>query len=400
MDDKKESSSQSRASDRAKGERPKRSVKNEGSKVAPRWAALSGQQLGSAFSASGAERGSEGASERSGCVRVFGQKRALDRRRRHRSNWSRKEGDGLGCAAKNELRLGQLGCRLSQTRCHSLDSQSNNLILCSSGCGKCATEGDPEMRAAPPLLLVEAQSTLKAPALSTMAAAMASGSSSSSANAGPSDAKKLAITSQLMSGFKPAKVFTQYTGKGTSITSASFDDTGAFCVTTGQDDQMHLYDVRTGMHKSTVHERRSGSCVLAARTARRSVAVHAIRSAQQPKPACWADDLDVRALLVGARGVATGVVGPSVCLKKRLNSEQEEKTRAVSGGTCTFPPSVQRSAAQPSQRSNERRVEASPDRQRLGVLAGGPPLLQGLIRFHHLTLPHSSTTAPRATRLL
>lgn len=68
-------------------------------------------------------------------------------------------------------------------------------------------------------------------------------------------------------------------------------------------------------------------------------------------------------LLVGARGVATGV-GPSVCLKKRLNSEQEEKKRAVSGGTCTFPPSVQRSAAQPSQRSNERRVEASPDRQR------------------------------------
>lgn len=107
------------------------------------------------------------------------------------------------------------------------------------------------MRAAPPLLLVEAQSTLKAPALSTKAAAMASGSSSSSANAGPSDARKLAITSQLMSGFKPAKVFTQYTGKGTSITSASFDDTGAFCVTTGQDDQMHLYDVRTGTHKST-----------------------------------------------------------------------------------------------------------------------------------------------------
>ncbi len=84
-----------------------------------------------------------------------------------------------------------------------------------------------------------------------MAAAMASGSSSSSANAGPSDSKKLAITSQLMSGFKPAKVFTQYTTKGTSITSASFDDTGAFCVTTGQDDHIQLYDVRTGTHKST-----------------------------------------------------------------------------------------------------------------------------------------------------
>ncbi|SNX84367.1 related to SWD2 - subunit of the COMPASS complex [Melanopsichium pennsylvanicum] len=93
-------------------------------------------------------------------------------------------------------------------------------------------------------------------------AAVASGSSSrvgalsnTSAAAAPSsttstDAKKLAITTNLISSFKPAKVFTQYVSKGTCITSTSFDDEGSLCVTSAEDDYVHIYDVRTGTHKS------------------------------------------------------------------------------------------------------------------------------------------------------
>ena len=89
---------------------------------------------------------------------------------------------------------------------------------------------------------------------SSLSSSTAPVASSSSAAAGPSssssDVKKLPITPNLVSGFKPAKVFTQYVSKGTSITSASYDDFGHHCITSGEDGFMHIYDARSGTHKS------------------------------------------------------------------------------------------------------------------------------------------------------
>ncbi|CDW97675.1 hypothetical protein, partial [Sporisorium scitamineum] len=81
--------------------------------------------------------------------------------------------------------------------------------------------------------------------------------SASAAVAGPSssstaDTRKLAITAQLISAFKPAKVFTQHVTKGTSITSASFDNHGFHCITSGEDGNMHIYDAKYGLHKQRI----------------------------------------------------------------------------------------------------------------------------------------------------
>ncbi|SYW75357.1 related to SWD2 - subunit of the COMPASS complex [Ustilago bromivora] len=94
-----------------------------------------------------------------------------------------------------------------------------------------------------------------------MATLMASSSSTAGApiSTSSSDTKKLAITAQLMSAFKPAKVFTQYVAKGTCVTSASFDDAGHQCITAGEDDYMHIYDVRPGTHKTKIASLKYGA---------------------------------------------------------------------------------------------------------------------------------------------
>lgn len=63
-----------------------------------------------------------------------------------------------------------------------------------------------------------------------------------------SDAKKLPLTGDLLSSFRPAKVFTAEVTKGTTVSSLSFDDTGSYCVTAGEDNYVHVYDARRGTH--------------------------------------------------------------------------------------------------------------------------------------------------------
>ncbi len=105
-----------------------------------------------------------------------------------------------------------------------------------------------------------------ATSIATMSSSNANAASSASSIAGPSsssaDVKKLAITSNLISAFKPAKVFTQYVRKGTSVTSASFDDTGFYCLTSGEDDYIHIYDVKHGVHSAKQPSQKYG-CHLA-----------------------------------------------------------------------------------------------------------------------------------------
>ncbi|EST05540.1 WD40 repeat [Kalmanozyma brasiliensis GHG001] len=88
---------------------------------------------------------------------------------------------------------------------------------------------------------------------STSASAVAGASSSSSA-----DANKVPITPTLISAFKPAKVFTQYVSKGRSITSACYDDSGRFCVTSGDDDNIHIYDAKQGTHSNKFYSKKYG----------------------------------------------------------------------------------------------------------------------------------------------
>lgn len=104
---------------------------------------------------------------------------------------------------------------------------------------------------------------MTAPMASAASSSSAPLASSSSAAAGPSsssaDARKIPITSNLISAFKPAKVFTQYVAKDTSITSAHYDDHGTTCITAGEDDFMHVYDTRSGTHKQKMASLKYGA---------------------------------------------------------------------------------------------------------------------------------------------
>lgn len=93
---------------------------------------------------------------------------------------------------------------------------------------------------------------------SDMAAASSTFNEAGPSSSAASDAKKLAISSNLISVLKPAKVFSQYVTKGTSITSASFDDAGFQCITSGEDDFMHVYDAKYGLHVAKIPSQKYG----------------------------------------------------------------------------------------------------------------------------------------------
>lgn len=98
-------------------------------------------------------------------------------------------------------------------------------------------------------------------ASSSTAALLPSSSSSATdpSSSSSSDVKKIPITHNLIGKFKPAKVFIEHVAKGTSVTSASFDDAGHFCLTAGEDDFLQLYDVRSGIHVKKVASQKYGA---------------------------------------------------------------------------------------------------------------------------------------------
>lgn len=102
--------------------------------------------------------------------------------------------------------------------------------------------------------LASASSSNMAASTSNMAAAGPSTSASNSAGS----SNKLAITPNLISALKPAKVFSQFVAKGKSITAASFDDAGFQCITSGEDELMHLYDTKYGVHVASIPSHKYG----------------------------------------------------------------------------------------------------------------------------------------------
>lgn len=90
----------------------------------------------------------------------------------------------------------------------------------------------------------------------------AEGSSSSlSTSAHPS---KVVLDAGLISSFRPAKVFKspEYMQQGRQFTSIDFDDRGEHCVAVGQDETIHLWNVRTGKHTNKLYSKKYGADIV------------------------------------------------------------------------------------------------------------------------------------------
>ncbi|CED84100.1 Histone H3 (Lys4) methyltransferase complex and RNA cleavage factor II complex, subunit SWD2, partial [Phaffia rhodozyma] len=68
----------------------------------------------------------------------------------------------------------------------------------------------------------------------------------------------ITLTPQIMTAFKPAKVFPTAVEPGSTITSITFDDMGDNCVTSGDDDAFKLWNCRTGKHTKTFYSKKYG----------------------------------------------------------------------------------------------------------------------------------------------
>ena len=56
----------------------------------------------------------------------------------------------------------------------------------------------------------------------------------------------LPLTLQLVSSFKPAKVFKEFVQPDCQVTSGDYDDRGELCVTASDDETIQLYNCRSG----------------------------------------------------------------------------------------------------------------------------------------------------------
>ncbi|KAI8885845.1 WD40 repeat-like protein [Backusella circina FSU 941] len=68
-------------------------------------------------------------------------------------------------------------------------------------------------------------------------------------------ARKTEITRELLMGLKMTKVFPD---SERPVSSLSFDDTGEFCVTAGEDDSLNVYNCREGKLRSTLYSKKYG----------------------------------------------------------------------------------------------------------------------------------------------
>lgn len=87
------------------------------------------------------------------------------------------------------------------------------------------------------------------------------------------DASKppLTLSLDLVSSFKPAKVFKEFVQPDCQVTSVDFDDRGELCVTAADDETIQLYNCRTGKHVKTLYSKKYG--VHLARFTHRSSAI-------------------------------------------------------------------------------------------------------------------------------
>jgi COMPASS component SWD2 len=67
--------------------------------------------------------------------------------------------------------------------------------------------------------------------------------------------------SETINRYRPSKAFQNF-AKGAEVTSLDFDDSGEFCIATGDDETLQLYDCRLGKHSKTLYSKKYG-CHLA-----------------------------------------------------------------------------------------------------------------------------------------
>lgn len=78
-------------------------------------------------------------------------------------------------------------------------------------------------------------------------------------SAGPDTASApIAFSADLLKSFKPSKSLKYHKGNK-EITSIDFDDSGAYCITSGEDETIQLYDATLGKHSKTVHSKKYGA---------------------------------------------------------------------------------------------------------------------------------------------
>ncbi|BGO96079.1 hypothetical protein NBRC10512_007189 [Rhodotorula toruloides] len=82
--------------------------------------------------------------------------------------------------------------------------------------------------------------------------------STSTAAAPTSLPSSVLLTPPVMKSWKLSKVFKSHNEQGKSYTSLSFDDRGEMLITSGEDETMQLFDVRTGKHKKQLYSKKYG----------------------------------------------------------------------------------------------------------------------------------------------
>ncbi|KPV72992.1 uncharacterized protein RHOBADRAFT_55238 [Rhodotorula graminis WP1] len=103
------------------------------------------------------------------------------------------------------------------------------------------------------------------------------GSAAASTSAGPSTTRlpsSVVLSPQILSSFKPSKVFKGHNAKDTSFTSLDFDDSGGYLITSAEDEKMQLFDARTGHHVTSIPSKKYGAH-LARFTHTKSTMIHA-----------------------------------------------------------------------------------------------------------------------------
>ncbi|GAA6060873.1 hypothetical protein JCM10212_006253 [Sporobolomyces blumeae] len=68
----------------------------------------------------------------------------------------------------------------------------------------------------------------------------------------------VSLSPSIMRSYKPAKVFKKHNEPDRSFTSLGFDDKGELLITSGEDETMQLFDVRSGKHLKQLYSKKYG----------------------------------------------------------------------------------------------------------------------------------------------
>ncbi|KAF5097730.1 hypothetical protein DV451_003689 [Geotrichum candidum] len=71
----------------------------------------------------------------------------------------------------------------------------------------------------------------------------------------------LAFSTDVVKSFKPSKLLNYHKDRK-QITSIDFDDTGAYCITSAEDESIQLYDAKLGKHSKSIQSKKYGASLV------------------------------------------------------------------------------------------------------------------------------------------